>query len=217
MHRNLTDFPKPPKPPKKGKLYPDSKKLEAVKLWLLTGNLVHTAAFLNIPHPTLRQWRYTEWWKDLVEELRQEETIELSNRLKRLAEKSMTVLEDRLENGDFVLKDGELVRKPVNLRDTTLALNSVHDRRQRMLDKRDDKQDNKQQIDRLAALAAKFEEIAGKRQPIQVTDVVFGVEHAVHDQREEGLQEGVSLGAQEEAQSGEGSRSQELSQSESRA
>lgn len=200
MVRNLTDYPTKPPKKLKGKLYPDHRKLEAVKLWLLTGNLVHTAAALSIPHPTLRQWRYSDWWRELVEELKSEENIQLNNRLKKIAEKSMEVVEDRLENGDWIIdkKTGKAVRKPVNLRDTTLTFNSLHDRRQRLLDKPVERSDNKQVIDRLQALAAKFEEIAAKKNPIQVTDVIY----ALHDERKEGLQEGASVGTQEEAQPG---------------
>lgn len=216
MHRELTDFKRPKPPKRKGKLYPDSAKLEAVKLWLLTGNLRHTSAALNIPYITLQSWRYSEWWKELVEDLKTEENIQLNQKLRKIAEKSLEVLEDRLQNGDYVLdkQTGKLVRKPVNLRDTTLAYNSLHDRRQKLLEKKEDKQENKQVMDRLSALAQKFEEIANRKQPIQVTDVMF-VEStdAVHDQREEGLQEGVILGTQEETEPSEGSGSQEQGQS----
>lgn len=157
------------------KWYSDAQKLEAVKLWMLTGNLTATAAALNITYPTIRNWRYSQWWKDLVEELQGQENIELNQRLKRIAEKSLDTMVDRLENGDYILdkQTGQLVRKPVNLRDTTLAYNSLHDRRQRLLEAPRDKQDNKQVVDRLAALAAKFEEIAAKRQPINVTDIIY--------------------------------------------
>lgn len=172
---------KPVKSPKKRvntttRWYSDSQKLEAVKLWLLTGNLSHTAAALNLPQPTIRNWRYSDWWRDLVEELKAEENIQLNNRLKGIAEKSMVVLADRLEHGDWILNKatGELQRKPVSLRDTTQAFNSLHDRRQRLLEGPKDREDNKQVVDRLAALAAKFEEIASKKQPIQVTDVIIG-------------------------------------------
>lgn len=189
------------------KWYSDSQKLEAVKLWLVCGNLSHTAAALNLPLPTIRNWRYSEWWKELVEELKAEENIQLNNRLRAIAEKSMTVLEDRLENGDWILdrSTNSLIRKPVNLRDSTLAFNSLHDRRTKLLEKKEEKQDNKAVIDRLAALASKFEEIANKRQPLQVTDVQFvETTDAIHDQREERLSEGTLLGKEEQAQQSKG-------------
>lgn len=212
MHRNLTDYPQPVKPKKKSRLYPDSKKLEAVKLWMLTGNLSATAAALSIPYITLQSWKYSEWWKNLVEDLKAQENIELNNRLKKIAEKSLDQMVDRLENGDYYFdkESGELRRKPVNLRDTTLAYNSLHDRRQKLLEVQSNKQEEKQVMDRLSALAQKFEEIANRRQPIQVTDVQFvEVTDAVHDQREERLQEGTKLGKDKKAESGERSGGEE--------
>lgn len=210
MRRNLTDHTYKKKLPRKNKLYPDSKKLEAVKLWLLTGNLTHTSAALNIPFTTIRDWRYTEWWNSLVQELRAEENIQLSQRLKTIAEKSLLQMEDRLDKGDYILdkQTGQLVRKPVSLRDVVQAYNSVHDRKGRLDDKPKEEADNKQVMDRLASLAAKFEEIALKKQPIQVTDVIY----AIHDQREKGLQEGASLGTLEETEPSEGSGSEEYSE-----
>jgi len=155
--------------------YSDSQKLDAVKLWMLTGNLVHTATALNLPFPTVQSWRYSDWWAKLVEDLKTEDNIQLTQRLRGIAEKSLQVMEDRLSNGDWILNKstGTLERKPVSLRDTTQTFNSLHDRQHRLLNKPKEEQNNKQVVDRLAALAAKFEEIAAKKQPIQVTDVLY--------------------------------------------
>ena len=175
MKRNLTDKVYKTKPKRQGKLYTDSQKLEAVKLWLLTGNLMHTAAALNIPFPTVRSWRYAEWWTKISDELRTEDQIQLSNKLKGIAEKSLEIMADRLQNGDYIFNrfTGEMERKPVSLRDTTQAFNSIQDRKMKLDERPKDQVENKQVMDRLSALAQKFEEIANKRQPIQVTDVMF--------------------------------------------
>jgi len=87
-------------------------------------------------------------------------------------------MEDRLTHGDWIFNRaiGTLERKPVSLRDTTQAFNSIHDRKQKLDTKPRDDQQNKQVMDRLANLASKFEEIANKKQPIQVTDVIYAEE-----------------------------------------
>jgi hypothetical protein len=210
-----------------GKWYSDNQKLEAAKLWMVTGNLVHVAAALNLPYKTIEKWRYSEWWKDIVSELKTEENLQLSSKLKTIAQKSLSQMEDRVNNGDYILdrNTGEVVRKPVSLRDLTQTFNSVHDRAVRV-ENGPANQKEELVVDRLQALAHKFEEIANKKQPLQVTDVVFAEEapketvhqaagknywnadkykgfgDAIHDQRKEGLQEGTELGAQEEAQPG---------------
>lgn len=174
---------------------------------------MHTAAALNIPFPTVRSWRYAEWWTKISDELRTEDQIQLSNKLKGIAEKSLEIMADRLQNGDYIFNrfTGEMERKPVSLRDTTQAFNSIQDRKMKLDERPKDQVENKQVMDRLSALAQKFEEIANKRQPIQVTDVLFVEnQNALHDEREEGLQERIELGAQEETQSSEGPRSEEL-------
>lgn len=137
---------------------------------------MHTAAALNIPFPTVRSWRYAEWWTKISDELRTEDQIQLSNKLKGIAEKSLEIMADRLQNGDYIFNrfTGEMERKPVSLRDTTQAFNSIQDRKMKLDERPKDQVENKQVMDRLSALAQKFEEIANKRQPIQVTDVVFG-------------------------------------------
>lgn len=198
MKRNLTDHVYKTKPKRQGKLYKDSQKLEAVKLWLLTGNLMHTAAALNIPHPTVRAWRYSDWWTKIADELRTEDQIQLSNKLKAIAEKSLEIMADRLQNGDYIFNrfTGEMERKPVSLRDTTTAFNSIQDRKMKLDDKPKDDAQNKQVMDRLSALAQKFEEIANKRQPIQVTDVVYAIhEGEAEPSRESGVQGTIEGGA----------------------
>ena len=52
--------------------YTQNQKLEAVKLWILSGNLTATAVALKIPYDTLKQWRYSDWWGNLATEIKAE-------------------------------------------------------------------------------------------------------------------------------------------------
>jgi len=154
--------------------YPESTKLEAVKLWMVIGNLRQVAAAMDLNFTTVRTWRYSEWWENMVQEIRSEDHIKLSNKLKKVAQKAIEVMGDRLENGDYIYdqKTGSIIRKEVNLRDATLAFNSIHDRELKLEAKPQDEAQQKAIVDRLAALASKFEEIANKR-VVQVTDVIY--------------------------------------------
>lgn len=143
--------------------YSDSQKVEAVKLWLMTGNLTQTAATLDIPLYTIREWRFTNWWAELVSDMRTEGSFTLSNKLKQAAEKALEVSMDRLENGNWVFdqKNGQLLRKPVNLQDAVNMTNSFLDRQQQ-LEKRPVEEANNQKVqDRLVALAEAFARFAG--------------------------------------------------------
>lgn len=114
----------------------DAKKTEAVKTYLLIGNVAMTARMLDIPEVTVRLWRKEDWWKDAVTEIRHSGKVELTGKLRKIVEASVAVIEDRIVNGDFVFdqKTGEVVRKPVNLKDAhKVAIDMVD--RQNMLDK----------------------------------------------------------------------------------
>lgn len=169
------------KSPKKGKKedgirrwYSDSEKFEAVKLWLVVGNLPVVAASLNIPLPTLKQWRYSKWWDELVLDIRSEKTLKMSNRLKTIAEKALDITLDRLENGDWIYdqKTGELRRKPVVMRDAMQVANGFLDRHVDLEKKPFEEKAQQQVQDRLLALADAFANMSKKTKRIEVMDAI---------------------------------------------
>ena len=180
----LSDNPntKKLKSPKKRSLsefkhrYSDSQKLEAVKLWMVTGNLAVTAATLGIPEVTVKSWRYTDWWETIVQDIRSENKITLSNRLKNIASKAMDVTLDRLENGEWFYdqKTGELRRKPVLLKDAHKVASDLL-QRQLELDKANNvqKETSESTEQKLNKLAEAFELFAKKTKKIEVIDVEF--------------------------------------------
>lgn len=104
------------------KYWSDSQKVEAVATYLLMGgSLKKTSDLLGIPYPTLQMWKPSEWWKKLEDDVRREERMQLSNKLKSVMSSSWDVVSDRLENGDWVYnqKTGQAVRKPVSIRDAS--------------------------------------------------------------------------------------------------
>ena len=174
----------------KGRYWSDSQKLEAVKCWRLTGNLAATAAALNIPLVTVKSWRYSQWWTDLVRDLRQESNIALTARLKKIAAKSLDLVEDRLENGDWVLnnKTGKLMLKPIGVRDLSVITNTTLTHIDKIEGQPQREADTKKTMDQLTLLAQKFEEFSKKKAPVQVTDVIFIPENKengnpVHEER----------------------------------
>jgi len=139
--------------------------MDAVNSYLLLGNLALTGRLLNIPEITLRVWKATTWWKDAVVEVKASEKIELSSRIKKLVDASMTVVEDRLSNGDFQYdqKSGTMVRKPVNMKDAHKVSVDLQ-ARQDILEKSDVVVQTEEHVeDKLLALAAKFADMATKK------------------------------------------------------
>ena len=167
----------------KGFRWSDSQKIEAVQTYLILGSLKLTAGALKIPFDTLKVWKASQWWKDLIEELRVQDDLQLSNRLKKIITKSYDVLEDRLENGDFVFdqKTGQMRRKPVSMRDATQVAMHLSEARTELVDRHLGGQSvTEDKIEKtLANLAEQFAKIANqvtKTPSVEVTDVLFGHE-----------------------------------------
>jgi len=101
----------------KGERWSRKQKYEAVSLYMLTGSVTQVSQMLGIPLDTLKEWKFrSDWWSDFEEDIRLSKRANTNKKLSKIADKSVEVLMDRLENGDFVYnqKTGELSRKPVN-------------------------------------------------------------------------------------------------------
>jgi len=158
----------------------DNQKLEAVSTWLTLGNLALTSRLLNIPEITLRVWKASSWWDEVVEDIRLSEKVQLSARMKQLIEASQTIVAQRLETGDPILnqKTGEIVYKPVSLKDAHKVAVDLMDRKP-AIEKAtvEDKSTDEKDEDKLTKLAERFAEMAtrsienniNKRRTIDIT------------------------------------------------
>ena len=182
------------------KRWSDAQKLEAVQSYLVLGNISLVARILSIPRITLQVWKASNWWKELIEELRLQEKMELSNKMKNIVNAAHAVVENRLLNGDAVLnqKTGQIVYKPVAMRDAhRVAVDLLNQKNS--LDKMNLEPDQAEgATDKLELLAEKFAEFATKKieqkldkaRTIEVMGVVdTEVTDAIYEEREEGLQE----------------------------
>lgn len=164
-----------------GRRWGTSQKVEAVTTYLMLGNLTLTANLVKIPRNTLKQWKAMEWWKEMEAELRVQDDLQLGNRLKKIISKSYDVIEDRLENGDFIYdsKEGCLKRKPVSMKDTHLVARDLIDKRELLIDRHlEEKSVSEDKVAKtLADLAEKltsFAESVNKKPEVLVTDVILG-------------------------------------------
>lgn len=185
----------------------DKQKIEAVQSYLLLGNLALTSRILKIPEITLRVWKTTEWWKNVVDDIRQQESMEMSGRLKKIIDASLAATEDRLLNGDMMYdnKTGQMVRKPVNMRDAHKVAVDLMDKK-KLLDKEvTDGPVEAQEDDRLLKLAEKFASFVQQKieKPVEIIDVedveikesgltpqsiqIEENHNALHEERETGL------------------------------
>lgn len=63
---------------KNNKEYADKTKLDAVTTYLMTGSIALTAATLKISERTLWLWKRTEWWANIVNEVKKEDRLVIS-------------------------------------------------------------------------------------------------------------------------------------------
>jgi hypothetical protein len=173
----------------------DSQKIEAVTTFLMLGNVTLTAATLRIPLITLQQWRRTAWWKELEADIRKQDNLVLSHSLKKIVDKSLAIVSDRLENGDYIYdqKKSALVRKPVPLKDAHKVVTDFVNQQQKLITPEAHTIAEEGIKERLEKLAKSFEAFAEKqttKPAVIVTDVIFQEEsdNAVYAKREEGLQ-----------------------------
>ena len=167
----------------------DKHRTKAVATYLSTGNMKLTSAMENIPYATLMRWKAEPWWKEITQQLQDEDNLAMDAKVKKILEKSFEAVEDRLENGDFLYdsKTGTVKRVPAKLRDVQKVTSDLFDRRlQLQKQKNPTKSDEIGVADRLTKIAEQFAALAlGKRvEEKVVNEYIEGeFEHAIHAER----------------------------------
>lgn len=171
--------------------YTWDKKLEVAALYMLLGNMRVVSEKMDVPYDTLCDWKRSDWWPELIQQIKRQRKNKTNQSLTKLIEQSLEVMEDRLTNGDFILnnKTGEIMRKPVGVKEATAIATSLL-QRQIQIEDLENKFENKNESvqDVLATIAKEFQKLTNKNK--EVIDIPFKeVDNAIHDKREEGLQE----------------------------
>lgn len=140
----------------------DTQKLEAVQTYLMLGNVCMTGRVLKIPEETVRRWRKTTWWKEIEGELRIQDEMQLSARLKKIVEKTLDAVDDRLDHGDYVYdqKTGQMRRKPVSMKDAHKVAMDLVDKRDKILNRHQPDASEEQMNDKLLKMMKQFADFA---------------------------------------------------------
>ena len=143
----------------------ENKRIDVVTTWLITGNLAATAAVCQVPLVTIKLWRKQPWWNDLVMDIQTESDQELDAKLAKRIEKSLEIVNDRLEHGDFQYdpKTGQFVRKPVSVKDGWKVASEMIDKRWLIRKMPQNQVDQAAVGDILKNLANEFADMARKR------------------------------------------------------
>jgi hypothetical protein len=206
MARVLVEVDKDPKSKDKTH-YSTKQRYEAVVLYRMLGNFALVSRNMGIPEQTIYNWGSTDWWKEMEEDIRKESNAKLSGNIQKIVNKAFKVVEDRLENGDWIYdqKQGQLKRKPVGAHTANQILKDGLDKTffiEKL--KREEKQQETEETIavRLLKLSEEFQKFTKAKD----------VTNALHDERTQGLQEGErSLQVQTGTDQNEGSTEQSKS------
>lgn len=138
-------------------------KMDVVARYMLLGNLRVVSESVGISYATLADWKRSDWWPDMVEQIRRQKKQRTADTLSGIIETSVEILKDRLENGDWMFdqKRGIPVRKPVSAKDAQTITNQLLQRQVQLediIDKNSHKQETVQET--LALLSKEFEKMA---------------------------------------------------------
>jgi hypothetical protein len=162
-----------------------------VQTYLLLGGVRAASHALKIPEVTIRSWQRQEWWQEMVKDIKDMENLELSNRMKKIVDKSLDLVMDRLDKGDFIYdqKSGKMVRKPVALRDIHRVAVDMTDRKLKLQTNEAVQVHEENVVSKLEKLAQQFAQFADKQDtkaPVVVTDVIYventGEPDALHEE-----------------------------------
>jgi hypothetical protein len=174
--------------------YSDAKKMEVCCAFAVTGNSRRVSEITKVPEGTIRMWKQTEWWQDIMSRIRQEHNEELDTKLTKLVDKAMDKINDRLENGDYVYnaKADKLIRKPVGARDLSTITATAIDKRQLLRGEPTSRVQRVSENEKLVRLAEEFKKFAQAKEVESVALNVEGDNYAFSDaeqEAEEGFQE----------------------------
>jgi hypothetical protein len=99
------------------KKWNDEKRIDVVTKYLALGNLRLVSEITGVNYGMIRNWKMQPWWADIVAEIKASRNLAVDSKLSKIVDKSLEMIEDRLENGDMVYnrKTGEVERRPVSL------------------------------------------------------------------------------------------------------
>ena len=151
-----------------------AKRFDVVARYMLLGNGKLVAEQTGVSYDTLMDWRQSDWWPEVVQQLRRQGKKKTSDTLVKVVENSLDIVSERLDQGDWVLnqKTGKLVRKPVTAKDAAQIANNLLQRQIQVEDivyAVENKQESVK--DTLAMLAKEFQKLNRNTSKKETIDV----------------------------------------------
>jgi hypothetical protein len=161
-------------------------KVQVATALKVTGNQRLVAQKSKVPYDTINLWKKEDWFVQLIQELKFADRAELNTKLGSIVNKSIDIVEDRLDHGDYILdqKTGQIRRKPVNMKDAAKVVNDFVTQQLKIQEQELTQEQEKETIqDTLKMLAQEFSKLNRTAKKNNATDISYvEVLNAVHDQ-----------------------------------
>jgi hypothetical protein len=171
----------------KHKWYSEEDRIEAATVYAVTGKAVEVERITGIPAYVVRKWKTLEWWPQIIERIRQEKDDELDSKFTKIVDKTVEVINERLENGDYVYdnKSGEVIRKPIDGKSAAIITSIFVDKRELLRRKESHNTEQASIKDRLERIAQDVRKLASGAKIIDGEVIEKTVELEIIDAEEQ--------------------------------
>lgn len=149
-------------------------KIAAVTAFMVTGSSTKASAYCGVPSSTIRQWRKTEWWNALTQQVKKEKNDELDAKLTAILHMATDEIVDRMMDGEYHYdtKKGEVYRMPVSSKTITLMTDRLFDKRQLLRGDVTSRSERVSTDQRLSKLKKEFEKFSNAKEVPGESEVI---------------------------------------------
>lgn len=150
----------------------EKKKIEAVNTYIATGSPTLTSEQTNIPYYTIKSWMKTDWWKEKIQEIQQQDYDKLDGKMSKALDLALENVMDRVKNGEYFydVRTGKIKRIPAKLRDINTTFTQLLDKRQLIRKQPTKIVEQQTTAKQLTDLANKFSEFVSGKKHIEKFD-----------------------------------------------
>ena len=151
--------------------FPQQTKIDACTMYCVYGDVDEVSKLTKVPVKYIRQWKEEPWWNEIQKKVFVEQNEKLGSRISTVLDRSLTEIEERLTNGDYLwdIRKSKLVRKPIDTKILSTLFNNLVNRRQLIRGEPTSITNKVGVDDRLKFLAEQFEKFASAKEVEQIT------------------------------------------------
>lgn len=158
--------------------FTDEEKIQVISVYLATNSVKLTSETTGVTEQTIIAWKKSAWWDKMVTDIYHRDAQSKASKMSRSVNKALDLVQERLENGDYMYdpRTGEIKRVPVKLAELIKATNSLVSNQQLLERKTESAVKEVEQTDKLTELANKFAAFASaknKRETVTIEDAVI--------------------------------------------